>query len=217
MNDTIKSGDVFSLQRNGADVIHDGLSLEPGRVYGRTKIYKNDVLVHNELKEVYADGASPNAIVGGSGTTSPTGLKAYFAESMSTAVDRALNNLFDTSNVSAANYNLVEESTVNVAVAAKDGIVIGASNSTGDGPAYAAVTTVLTAANTYGRKWRGVFTATGAVQVAFAVIGWNLKGNTTGITNTVELLTTPYATQQFQTQTLATNDTLTIEWEIFIA
>ena len=70
-------------------------------VIGRTWVKKvtpknpEGELVDYIEKDLLEDGSAFNAIFPGTGTTSPTGLKAYLAESMSTAVDRALNNLFD--------------------------------------------------------------------------------------------------------------------------
>ena len=221
MNEFIESGENFTLQRNGADVIHDGVMIEPGRVYGRTKVFKNGELVHNELKPMFADGSNQNAIVGGSAqnaatvpTTPPNGLKAYFAQSMSRNVNAGLTSLFSTPFVISADGGAVPAGEQN-----KSGIAIfGSSDSTQVGGGSTMITTNIAASNTYGRKWRGELTATTASQFSFAVIGYDI-GNTFdgGGGNWVGNFVTPFATQQFPTQTLATNDTLTIEWEIFIA
>ena len=195
MNETIKAGENFGITKNG-NLVHQDVFLEPGKVYGHTKIMINDDVILDKT----------NAIVGGSGTSSPTGLKAYFAESMSTPVDRALNDLFGTGDV-----NIV--GVASGTPLTEDGIAVAADlgdfgNNTA--PVRTMETTVLTpASNTYGRKWRGVLTAGQARQFGAAKIGHSAV-------NTGDF-TTGYATQQFQTQTLASGDTLTIEWEIFIA
>jgi hypothetical protein len=201
MNEFIESGENFTLQRNGADVIHDGVMIEPGRVYGRTKVFKNGELVHNELKPAFEDGSNQNAIFGGTGTTSPTGLKAYFAQSMSATIDRSLSSLFENGDIDISSGLSGLTGTAGIAVSSD------AESFSADGRSM--VTTTLTAANTYGRKWRGVLTADGPRQFAAARIGNGVQAGGD--------YTTLYATQQFPTQTLATNDTLTIEWEIFIA
>jgi hypothetical protein len=202
MNESIKAGENFGFSLNG-NAIEDIATLEPGTVYGRTKIYKNDVLVHNDLKALDADGFTPNAIVGGSGTTSPTGLKAYFAESMSSAVDRALNDLFDDDEIEPTGSGTTQTDKDGIIVAGALGVFGGAQG------AFTTVTTSIAAANTYGRKWRGVISPGTARQFGAAKLGYSL-------TNAGDFVTS-YATQQFPTQTLAANDTLTIEWEVFIA
>jgi hypothetical protein len=191
---------------------------------GHTRIWKNDELVFDE----------DNAIIGGvqnSGLTAPTGLKAYLARSLDETIDRALNSRFATSNVSNLNYNLIsanDRPTIDAAFSALDGIFVGNFSSIGtlttSQTAYAMVTTALTETNSYGRKWRGVLTATTAISASHAVIGHSMKQDTrfdaiqtNGQYVLYNIFATPFAEQTFQTITLASGDSLTIDWEIYIA
>jgi hypothetical protein len=209
----IQSGEKFSVQKNGAHVA-DAFTETPG-VYGKTTIRVNDEVVFDKS----------NLIVGGSGTTTPTGLKAYLAQSLNANIDRGLNDLFTVSDISSANYNIYNQATVNASFAAKDGILIaaGESSSSFAQGIYAMITTSQTAANTYGRKWRGTFTATGARSIRTAALGNAVKGNTTGDVLASEswdgddgYFATTFAKQTFQTITLSSGDVLTIDWEIYI-
>lgn len=189
---------------------------------GHTRIWKNDELVFDQ----------DNAIIGGvqnSGVTAPTGLKAYLARSLDESIDRAVNNLFDTSNVSNVNYNLlVLDPQIDAAFIGFDGIFVGNFSSIGtltpSQTAYAMVTTTQTETNSYGRKWRGVLTATTAISASHAVIGHAMKADTrfatiqtNGLYVLYNIFATPFAEQTFQTITLASGDSLTIDWEIYIA
>lgn len=161
---------------------------------GHTRIWKNDELVFDK----------DNAIIAGTGTTSPTGLKAYLAQALGATVDRALNDLMGT-----GDSNLVSST----AMETKDGILVMAEsgdygNSTA--PVYSMVTTSITATQTFGRKWRGVLTAAGAREFGHAVLGWAAQSPEGSFQ-------TGFAEQSFTTITLATSDTLTIEWEVYIA
>jgi hypothetical protein len=160
---------------------------------GHTRIFKNDELVFDK----------DNAIISGSGTTSPTGLKAYLAQSLNAVVDCAINDLMGT-----GDSDVVSSATMRT----KDGIlVMSESNDYGNNtaPVRSMVTTTMTATQAFGRKWKGVLTAAGAREFSYAVLGFNAvsTGN----------FTTGFAEQPFTTITLATNDTLTIEWEVYIA
>jgi hypothetical protein len=153
---------------------------------GHTRIWKNDELVFDE----------DNAIVGGTGTSAPTGLKAYLAQSLNATVDRAINDLMGTGD---------SDLTSSATMESKDGILVMAEAGdygNGTNPVYSTNTTTLTATQTYGRKWRGV--------IGYAVIGHDSR-SPEGDFNT------PFANQTFQTITLASGDSLTIDWEIYIA
>ena len=205
------TGDVFGFQVNESE--GSTTTVEPGRVYGRTKIYKNGELVHNDLKEIDADGFTPNAIVGGtinSGVTKPTGLKALFTRAMFDNIDCAIDNLFTDDVV-----QITPGATSTGVQSGKDGIIVSAGADDAIGAGFTMETITQTASNTYGRKWRGIFKAPGPVTLAYAVIGHSLLA--TSENNIVDNFVTPYATQTFPGQTLAADDQLTIDWEIFIA
>jgi hypothetical protein len=154
-------------------------------------------------KDLLEDGSAFNAIFSGVGTTSPTGLKAYLAESMSSVIDRALNNLF-TAHTSGAGENN------------KDGIVVMGdlgdyNNATA--PVWTMITTVMATTTPFARKWKGTATVAGSpVQWSAAAIGWTWTGNAAP-----NNFTTTYATQSFTTVTLGVGESLVIEWEIAIA
>lgn len=212
--DKIKSGEKFSVQKNGAHVA-DAFTETPG-VYGKTTIRVNDEVVFDKS----------NLIVGGEGTTTPTGLKAYLAQSLNATVDNAIKATFAVTDVSSENYNIYNQGTVNAAFAAKDGILISAGESSSSffQGIYAMKTDLVTAANTYGRKWRGTFTATGARSIRTAALGNGVKGNTS--LNPIKAneewdgpngyFVTTFAKQTFQNISLASGDVLTIDWEIYI-
>jgi hypothetical protein len=187
---------------------------------GHTRIWKNDELVFDK----------DNAIVNGSTLiSSRNGLKAYLAQTMfggtvvgtpGTVEDCAIDNLFDTSDTgtppSNSNYMLSGNGAIAAAFDDHDGIIIAAI----DAPledCFAMITTNVAKTQNYGRKWKGVFTATGARQFSLACIGHGLITNSTELTGITEMFDTPYANQTFTTVVLATNDVLTIEWEIYIA
>jgi hypothetical protein len=185
---------------------------ETFQLRGHTRIWKNDELVFDKDNAIVPGGASD--------TTSPTGLKAYLAESMSSAIDRAINSFFNTSDTGTpptnSNYDISENGAVDAAFHTKDGIIICAI----DAPvtdAFAMATTSATKTQSFGRKWKGTFTATGARQFSKAALGHSLKTDTTGLSGLEDLFVTAYAQQTFTTVTLATGDTLTIEWEVYIA
>lgn len=212
--DKIKSGEKFSVQKNGAYVT-DAFTETPG-VYGKTTIRVNDEVVFDKN----------NLIVGGEGTATPTGLKAYLAQSLNATVDRGLTELFTVSNVGGVNYNIYDQATINVDFINHDGILIAAgeaSSSFAQG-IYAMIMSTPAAANTYGRKWRGTFTATGARSIRTAALGNGLKGDTslTVIKENEEwdgtngYFATTFAKQTFQNISLASGDVLTIDWEIYI-
>jgi hypothetical protein len=204
INETINSGENFAVSVNNTRVLGDTNFAEPGVLYGHTKIYRNDELVVDKR----------NAIFGGSGTTSPTGLKAYLAQVLSANVDRALANakLFTTGDVNiltGANPQLTNHGIMVMADANDYG------NNTAPvltmltyGPSSSAPNAQV-AANTYGRKFKGVLTATAPRQIGYAVLGHDAK--------VIGDFGTLFATQSFQTITLAVGDTLTIEWEVYIA
>ncbi len=194
---------------------------ETFQLRGHTRIWKNDELVFDK----------DNAIVNGgtSLTTTPDGLKAYLAQclyggasivnppSSPVAIqDRAINTFFETSNDGGVNYQIDNDSTINAGFVSKDGIIIGAV----DGPSsdvFVMVTTAITKTQSYGRKWKGTFTATGARQFSAAALGHGLVTDGTVPSNLSDFFGTPYAQQSFTTITLASSDTLTIEWEVYIA
>jgi hypothetical protein len=206
---------------------------ETFQLRGHTRIWKNDELVFDKH----------NAIVSGNGGVgTPNGLKEYLADVMTyggvvgaptpglvAVMDRAIDDRFAASNDGGVNYNVLEKNPPAAAFSAKDGIIIStfdtANAGYGTNTAYAMITTELTPTQTFGKKWRGSFTATGAVTAANAVIGHSLKADTRFATlanmggNVLleYLFTTAYAKQAFTGITLATSDSLTIEWEIYIA
>jgi hypothetical protein len=176
---------------------------------GRTWIKKvTDQNPEGELvdyveKNLLADGSALNAIFPGMGTTSPTGLKAYLAESMSSVIDRALNNLF-TAHTNGPGEN------------GKDGIVVmdelGQYNNA-SGTVWTMVTTTMITTTPFARKWKGTATVSGSPkQWSAAALGWNWTGN-----GAPDVFTTTYATQSFTTVTLGVGESLVIEWEIAIA
>ena len=161
---------------------------------GHTRIWKNDELVFDK----------DNAIIAGTGTSSPTGLKAYLAQALGATVDAAINDLMGTGD---------SDLTASTAMETKDGILVMAES--GDygnatAPVRSMVTTSITATQTFGRKWRGVLTAAAAREFGYAVLGFNARSPEGDFT-------TGFAEQTFTTVTLATSDTLTIEWEVYIA
>jgi hypothetical protein len=187
---------------------------------GHTKIWKNDELVFDKH----------NAIVSGDGGVgTPNGLKEYLADVMNASLNRAIDDRFAASNDGGVNYNVLEKNPPAAGFSTKDGIIISTFDtvnaSYGTNTAFAMITTELTATQTFGKKWRGVFTATGAVSASNAVIGHSLKADTRFATlDNIQgnvlleyLFTTAYAKQSFTGITLASSDTLTIEWEIYIA
>jgi hypothetical protein len=194
---------------------------ETFQLRGHTRIWKNDELIFDK----------DNAIVPGEGAIlsagAPTGLKAYLAQCMypgtvvntaSALVDAAIDDEFTTSDVTAANYDLATNAAIDALFDNKDGIIIAAT----DAPlvdCFAMVTTNVAKTQTYGRKWKGVFTATGARAFSIACIGHGLisDSNSGPVSGITEMFDTPYANQSFTTVTLASADTLTIEWEVYIA
>ena len=169
--------------------INDGFALR-----GHTRIFKNDELVFEK----------DNAIIAGTGTTSPTGLKAYLAQALNATIDKSINDLMGT-----GDSDLVSATTVET----KDGILVMAEfNDYGNAttPVYSMVTTAITATQTFGRKWRGVLTAAGAREFGYAVLGHNARSPEGDFE-------TGFAEQTFTTITLATSDVLTIEWEVYLA
>jgi hypothetical protein len=211
---------------------------ETFQLRGHTRIWKNDELIFDKH----------NAIVSGNGGVgTPNGLKEYLADVMAiggvvggtgtvAVMDRAIDDRFAHSNtlagaasLSGTNYNLLALNPPVAGFVAKDGIIISTFDtvnaSYGTNTAFAMITTVLTNTQTFGKKWRGVFTATGAVSASNAVLGHSLKSDTRfdtlddigGNVQLEKLFITAYAKQAFQGVTLAAADTLTIEWEVYIA
>lgn len=189
---------------------------ETFQLRGHTKIWKNDELLFDK----------DNAIIpGGTAIANRDGLKAYLAQTLygGTVVntpaapeDCAVNDLFTTSDSSGANYDLSANGSIAAAFDNKDGIIVGAI----DAPladCFAMVTTNVAKTQSYGRKWKGVFTATGARQLGLACIGHGLITDSSSVSGIDEMFDTPYANQTFTTIVLASGDTLTIEWEIYIA
>lgn len=148
---------------------------------GKTKIYKNGVLVEEK----------PNTI--------SNDLKEYLANSLNSSVGTYVgsNSLFS---------NAQSGSTP---PASGDGIVLreGFTSPT----FYAAETEDISseATSTYGKRWKGTMIANAGLSVSIAIIGVNWS-------TVDDDFTTKFATQNFQSVTLAANDTLTIEWEIAI-
>jgi hypothetical protein len=185
------------------------MTTEKFGLVGRTKIYKGTQenpeaeLIGSFEKDLLADGSFNNAIFPGesSETTSPTGLKSYLAQVMSSAspiTDRALNNLFTSHEV-------------NDSQDTKDGIVVmeslGNYGITGSS-IWTMITTPLNTTTPFARKWKGVATVVGSPkQWSAAAIGWNWSA-------TPDKFSTTYATQSFTTVILGIGEVLTIEWEI---
>jgi len=168
---------------------------ETFQLRGHTRIWKNDELIFDKH----------NAIIPGTGTTSPTGLKAYLAQALGAPVDRAINDLMGT-----GDSDLTSSGNP---MATKDGIlVMGNSGDYGNAttPVRSMLTTSITPTQTFGRKWRGVLTAAGPREFGYAVLGHSARSPEGDFT-------TAFANQSFTTITLATSDTLTIEWEVYIA
>jgi hypothetical protein len=209
--ETVKTGESFGVSVTKGNMVTGTITeFESGRVYGRTKLYINGKLVHNETKPVDVDGFNPNAIIGGD-IDGITGLKAYFAECMTSNVNRAL----VTADLNATRVQISPAGSNTGASSGKHGIIVANGPDDGAGPVYTIGTIVQSPSNTYGRKWRGTITAPTPVQFSYAAIGHGIKAESESVV-TDNFLTT-YATQTFPTQVLATDDQLTIDWEIFIA
>lgn len=167
-------------------------------IFGYTKIFKNDALVWE----------GRNAI-------NPA-LRAYLADSIS-------NSTRDNAGVQGANLFGVGDRGLTATTSAlqpKHGIIVAPTIGTAKANYYAMQTSEISgeASNTYGAKWRGTITAgengkniPAPITLAAAIIGNTLSSSTS-----VPFFTVPYAIQSFQGVTLAQNDSLTIEWEIFI-
>jgi hypothetical protein len=178
---------------------------ETFQLRGHTRIWKNDELIFDKDNAIISGGTAI--------TATPTGLKDYLAQCLyggtvvntpAAPVDRAINDLMGTGD---------SDLTSSTAMETKDGILVMAES--GDyGNATAAVrsmvTTNIAKTQPYGRKWRGVLTAAGAREFGHAVLGHNARSPEGDFT-------TGFAEQSFTTITLATADTLTIEWEVYIA
>ena len=182
------------------------MTTEKFGLVGRTKIYKGtqenpeQELIGSYEKDLLEDGSFFNAIFPGSGTTTPTGLKAYLAESMSSTIDRALNNLFDAHTAGGT-----EDGADGIVVMDELGNYGGAA-----GTAWTMVTETMATTTPFARKWKGVATVvTAPKQWSAAAIGWDWSGS-----GLPDEFTVTYATQSFTTVTLGVGEVLTIEWEI---
>lgn len=181
---------------------------------GRTKITAitkdapEGKLIGYYEKDLLEDGSALNAIFPGnsSETTSPTGLKSYLAQVMSSAApitDRALNNLFDAHTNGGG-----ENGADGIVVMPELGNYDGAS-----GTVWTMVTEPMATTSPFARKWKGTATVvTAPKQWSAAAIGWNWTGS-----GLPDKFTTTYATQSFTTVTLGIGESLVIEWEISIA
>jgi hypothetical protein len=214
--DNVRAGESFQV---GSESVFESDNQGFG-MHGHTKIYIQRASGAEELikddHNLIIGGAAQNGVL-----ATVTGLKSYFAHSMSSdATTGAIDLLFATDSAADGEWS---SATANTATyAGRDGIVIAAT----DGPVeqvFAMETEQMTAANTYGRKWKGTFEALVPNQFTLAVIGNNLKTNLTTASGgdpasgLQDVFTIPYAKQQFTTQLLGAGDTLIVEWEIYIA
>lgn len=154
---------------------------------GRTKIYVNDVLVEDKTNTILVD------------------LKSYLASCLNSAGGSHVGSgsLFS---------NAQSGSTPPLA---GDGIAVapptgpGATSTIDFSDGLAMETTDITGqiTNEYAARWKGTMTANSAITLARALIGsdWDTQD-----------FTTNFASQSFQSVTLAQDDTLTIEWEIAV-
>lgn len=167
------------------------------KLHGHTKIWHNGNLICDKK----------NAIT--------NTLRQYLKERMDSnkATEAIDEDLFTTGDL--------EGNTLN----GKSGIVVTAGNvglvaSTAFQPeeVRSMVTTDISneATNTNGRKWRGFLTAGGprTFSNAALVLKWDWYSNEPFVP-AADTIT--YATQSFSRVTLAQGDTLTIEWEVFVA
>lgn len=162
------------------------------QLIGHTKIYKNGELVFEKK----------NAI--------NNHLRTYLSNLIGdhTATNKAVSG---TNLISNANQN---KAGTDDDLIDKHGIML-ASQVGGPRSVFLSMETITIhgeALNTYGKKWRGTVTVTSPTQFNYAVIGHNWKTATTDF----PFFETVFATQTFTTQTLATNDTFVVEWEIAI-
>lgn len=215
--DNVRAGESFQV---GSESVYESDNQGFG-MHGHTKIYIKRSSGSEELikddHNLIIGGAAQNEIA----LTTVTGLKSYFAHSMSSdATNGAIDLLFLTDSASIGEWSSGTASTG--AFAGRDGIVIAAIDATVD-QAYAMKTEQMKASNTYGRKWKGTFEATIPVSFTLAAIGNNLKTDLTTASDgnpasgLEDVFTIPYAKQQFTTQLLGAGDTLIVEWEIYIA
>lgn len=124
-------------------------------------------------------------------------LKAYFRDVMDAPGDKALDNLFS-----------ADGEVLGGTEDGKDGILIRVGTSE-----FTMITTTLTADNTFGKKWRGEYTNTsgGTQSISGFVIGHNF--NSTGS----PFFGTRYATYDPTAFDAQDQDSVIIEWEIFLS
>jgi hypothetical protein len=212
IKDNVQSGEVFSLNSEAHESagfgFHGHTKISVTRATGESEVIKDD---HNLI----IGGAAQNGTL-----ATPTGLKSYFAHSMSS--DATLGaliaaDLFEADSADQGEWSPGSNISTWRTAEGTDGIILSASGSLTEG-IFAMLTTEMTAANTYGRKWKGTFTADVPGQFSAAAIGSGILATLgAGATITTDVFAVPYATQSFTTQVLGVGDTLTIEWEIYIA
>lgn len=124
-----------------------------------------------------------------------TDLLAYFRDSMDTAVDKAINDLLSAGEVAPGG---VQDG--------KDGIALY------DGTAetwLSFTTTVVSATETYGKRWKGSVTVSQAREVTSLALGHSYE-------NSVLPFDTVFATQTFAGLALQSGATYEVEWEPYL-
>lgn len=123
-------------------------------------------------------------------------LKAYFRDLMDSPSDQAINALFTNDGVAHGGGTGGQD--------AKDGILIN------QGSWVTTITTTLTENNAYGKRWKGEYTNNSGVSQTVTAfrIGHNFNGD-----GTFEYR---YATYNPADFTLQDQDSVIIEWEVYI-
>lgn len=169
-------------------------------LYGHTKIWKNDELILDKK----------NAIT--------NTLREYLKNRMDSAQDTEAVD----GNNNSTRFTTGDLAGNDAGIQSRHGIIVGPGKvafTPEDPNTYRSMVTTNIddeASNTNGRKWRGFLTAGGprTFRGASLVFEWDWNsGNPLGVSSD----TKRYAVQTFQQVTLAQNDTLTIEWEVFVA
>lgn len=130
------------------------------------------------------------------------GLKEYFELVMGAPGNKAIDNLFTAYGSEFGDLSGQDN---------KDGITIERNS-----VVETMLTTVLTPTNTYGKKWRGEWTndTAGNLDVFEFAIGHNLTS--TGTTDPSSVFSDAYARVNVTQFTTTPQDTVVMEWEIFI-
>lgn len=171
------------------------------KLHGHTKIWHNGNLIYDKK----------NAIT--------NTLRQYLKERMDSnkATEAIDDDLFTTGDLEGDDNTLNDKSGI-VVTTGNVGFAFSASTTFQPEEVRSMVTTDISneATNTNGRKWRGFLTAGGprTFSNAALVLKWDWNSNKPFVP-AADTIT--YATQSFSRVTLAQGDTLTIEWEVFVA